>query len=194
MSVLHRLRLVRLGALAASLLGLAACELATRPMSRAPASVLGGAVTVTGPRGYCVDPAAARETGDSAVVLMGRCKFALAVDPAVLTVSVGPTASAGVLAAGGAMLTKFFTSSEGRAALSRLGRAEDVTVLQALTANDAYLLYLSDRAVGAYWRAVVGLNGRLVTVSANGTQGAPLAPQSGRGLVDGTLAALRRAN
>jgi hypothetical protein len=177
-----------------AVLGLSACQLTAVTLSRQPASLLGGAIAITGPRGYCVDPAATREQGDTAVVLMGRCKFALAVEPALLTVSIGPVASAGAMAAGGEALTAYFTSTDGRAALSRIGRAGDVTVLEALMADDAYLLHLKDRVVGDYWRAVVGLNGRLVTISANGAQDAPLAPASGRALLDATLAALRRAN
>lgn len=173
---------------------LAACEMTAPTLSRAPAPLLGGAVTVASPRGYCVDPASAREQGDTAVVLMGRCKFALTVAPALLTMSIGPTASAGVLAAGGPAMTAYFTSPQGRAALSRSGRAGDVQVLAALSSGDAYLLHLLDREAGDYWRAVVGLNGRLVTISANGAQGAPLDPATGRRLVDATLAALRRAN
>ncbi len=163
-------------------------------LSRQPATLLDGAIRVAGPHGYCVDPAATRELGDTAVVLLGRCKDALGVTPALLTVAVGPTASSGVLAAGGAALTTYFTSSEGRATLSRMGRAGDVAVVEAVGVGDAYLLHLQDRAAGDYWRAVVGLNGRLVTISANGAQGTPLAQSEGRILVDSTLAALRRTN
>ena len=185
------------GILLAALLVLLACQMAAVPLSRPAAPVLDGAIAVAGPRGYCVDPAMTREQGDTAVILMGRCKYALAVEPALLTMSVGPTASAGVLAGGGPALTAFFTSRDGRAALSRFGNAGDVTVIQALTAGEAYLLHLNDKAVGNYWRAVVGLNGRLVTISANGAQedrSASLTPAAGRALLDATLAALRRAN
>lgn len=187
-------RLARRGLALILPLLLAACQMSAAPLSKPAATLLGGAVSVAGPRGYCVDPATKREQADTAVILMGRCKFALTVQPAVLTVSIGPTASANVLAAGGEALTGYFTSPEGRAALSRIGRARDVTVLAALSAGDAYLLHLNDRAVGDYWRAVVGLNGRLVTISANGAQGAPLASPAGRALIDATLIALRRAN
>ncbi len=191
---LRRVRTALHGICLAAIVGLAACEPSTLPLSRPPADLLGGAIALAGPRGYCVDPASLREQGDTAVALLGRCRFALAVDPALLTISIGPAASSGVLAAGGEALTAYFTSADGRAALSRNGRAQDVTVLAALGAGDAYLLRLRDRAVGEYWRAVVGLNGRLVTISANGTQDAPLAPAAGRALLDATLAAMRRAN
>jgi hypothetical protein len=170
------------------------CQMANSPLAPPPTAVLDGAVSVAGPRGYCVDPAATHELADAAVALIGRCPGALAVTPALLTMTVGPAASAGVLAAGGPAMTEYFTSAEGRAALSRSGQALDVRVIAAVGVGDAYLLHLQDRAVGEYWRAVVGLNGRLVTVSANGTQGAPLPPPVGRALLDATLIALRRVN
>ena len=190
----RRNRPVLFGAGLAALIGLSACQMTAAPAMRPAVALLDGAITVAAPRGYCVDPAATREQGDTAVVLMGRCKFAPAVAPALLTMSIGPAASSGAMAAGGAALTEYFTSPAGRAALSRSGRAQDVTVIEARMADGAYLLRLGDRAVGDYWRAVVGLNGRLVTLSVNGAQGAPLNPEAGRALLDAALAALRRAN
>jgi hypothetical protein len=179
---------------ALAVLVLAGCQMAAMPLARPPTAVLGGAVRVAGPRGYCTDPEATREQADTAVVLMGRCPGALAVAPALLTMSVGPTASSGVLAAGGPALTAYFTSPEGRATLSRTGRAADVSVIEALGVGNAYLLHLHDRAVGEYWRAVIGLSGRLVTISANGARDIPLAPATGRSLVDAALVALHRVN
>ena len=113
-------------ALLVSLL-LAGCQMTTATLSPAPLTLLDGAVTVSGPRGYCIDPQSRQQSGDTAVVLMGRCQDAASVAPAVLTVSVGPAASAGVLTGDGRALTAYVTSTEGRAALSRLGRAAGVT-------------------------------------------------------------------
>ena len=64
--------------------------------------VLQGAMTISGPSGYCVDPSASREGDDRAIILMGRCSASTAVKPAVVTLSVGPAGSAGVMIAGGA--------------------------------------------------------------------------------------------
>ncbi len=176
------------------LLALAGCDGAAPSLMSRPTAVLGGAIRVVGPLGYCVDRAAAQEAGDTAVVLIGRCRGALTVPPALVTVSVGPAASAGAMAAGGAALTGYFTSEPGRAALSREGRARDVQVVAAVGVADAYLIHIVDRASGEYWRAVLGVRGRLLTVSANGAEGAPLDPRVGRKILDATLVALRRAN
>jgi len=183
---------------------LAGCELTDPALLAGPQRVglLNGALTVAAPRGYCVDRAAIRQERDTAVVLIGRCRSdgsAQLQVPAVVTVSVGQGGSAGVMTAGGAALSAFFTSTEGRAVLARSGRAADVRVLQARGRADAFVMQLSDRQVGVYWRAVTGIGGRLVTVSAAGPDtsaegGVALSPQAGLALVDATLLALRAAN
>lgn len=156
--------------------------------------LLDGAITAAAPAGYCLAPGAGRRSGDGAVVLMGRCSAESGAEPAVLTLSVGPAGSAGAMAAGGAELAAYFTSSEGRAALSRRGRAGDVAVLEAVGVDEAFLLHVRDRAVGDYWRAVTGIRGRLVTVSASNPDGQALPEGKGRALVEAAVAALRRAN
>ncbi|MGL6211529.1 MAG: cation transport ATPase, partial [Paracoccaceae bacterium] len=65
---------------------------------------------------------------------------------------------------------------------------------EAIGVGNSLLLHVSDRAVGEYWRALVGVRGRLVTVSASGAEGAPLDPAAGRKLLDATLIALEGAN
>lgn len=157
-------------------------------------TVLGGGMTVTAPRGYCVDPKASRESGDTAVVLIGRCTVAADAAPALISVSIGAGGSAGAMTAGGAALAQFFTSTAGRKMLSRAGRAADVQVIRALQAEGTFLMYLADRAIGSYWRAVTGLNGRLVTISVSGAAGVPLTSAQGRALLDATLSGMRMAN
>ncbi|WP_143710430.1 cation transport ATPase [Tabrizicola sp. TH137] len=157
-------------------------------------ALLDGALIAAAPAGYCLAPGAGRRSGDGAVVLMGRCSAASTAEPAVLTLSVGPAGSAGAMTAGGAGLAAYFTSAEGRAALSREGRAGDVVVLEAVGSGEAFLLHVRDRAVGDYWRAVTGIRGRLVTVSASRPDGEALAEGKGRALVEAAVAALRRAN
>jgi hypothetical protein len=63
-----------------------------------------------------------------------------------------------------------------------------------VSTEDAFLLHVRDRAVGDYWRAILGLRGRLVTLSVSGPEGKPLEAAKGRGLLDAAVAALRRAN
>lgn len=173
---------------------LAACVGGTGFTSSRSAPVLGGAMQVGVPPGYCIDGKASRETRNGAVILMGRCTDAMKAKPALISVSVGQAGSGGVMTAGGPALAAFFTSAQGRATLSRDGRAKDIKVLEALGSGDAFLLHLQDRTVGEYWRAVISIKGRLVTVSTTGTAEVPLPPKDGRALLETTLKALRSAN
>lgn len=157
-------------------------------------ALLDGAVVAAAPAGYCVAPGAGRRGEDSAVVLMGRCSDRSEADPAVVTLSVGAAGSAGAMTAGGAALADFFRSDEGRAMLSREGRAADVRVLEAVGRTDAFFLHVEDRSVGDYWRALTGVRGRLVTVSVAGPEGQALPPAKGRALVESAVTALRKAN
>lgn len=168
---------------------LSGCVTPTGTPKTAP--VLGGAVQVGVPAGYCIDRAAGREDGDTAVVVMGKCAQGSTALPAVLTTAIGPAASAGVLAGGGQALATYFTSDAGRAALSRSGRANAVTVLQAKSLGTAFVMRIRDRNVGEYWRAVEPVAGRLVTITVD-APGADAA--SGEALLTQSLAAMRRAN
>lgn len=172
---------------------LAGCAAAGGGLRSRP--VLGGAVTLAAPAGYCIDPGDVMEAGDSAVGLIGRCAGGNAA-PAILTATVGGAGSGRGVAGSGEALAAFFASAEGRAALSRTGEARTVTVNEALAAGDAFLIRLTD--TGAVppegWRAVLALRGRLVTLTVAGTPGAPLDAAAGRAILDRFLAAIRRAN
>jgi hypothetical protein len=175
-----------------ALAALAAC--ATGVGGIRSAAILNGQITVQAPTGYCIDPSAGSTGADSAVVLMGRCNAAIKQAPAVLTLSAGQAGSAGAIADGGEALAAFFATDDGRAALSRDGLAADVEVVEAFSLGDAYLMRVQDRAVGEYWRGIVGLRGRVMMLSVSGPPGRPLSPAEGRALLEAGLAALRRAN
>ena len=128
------------------------------------------------------------------MVLIGRCRDGSQADAALVTVTIGTPGSAAVLAAGGQQLSDFFTSPEGLATLARSGKAADVVVSEALMAEGDFLMLLTDDLAGTYWRAITGLNGRLVTVAAAGTQQVSLTPERARAILDASLLALHRAN
>lgn len=174
-------------------LALSACVVATDATRQV--AVLGGALRVRAPEFYCIDTKSARAFDDTAVVLIGRCNAAGQVAAALVTVTVGRAASAGVMLAAPEALRGFMSSPAGRKALSRSGRAEDVAVLESgVLGGDRLMLHLNDRQEGEYWRAIIGIKGRLVTISASGAEGVPLTADQGRRLVEKTVAALRKAN
>ena len=157
-------------------------------------TVLGGSMTIATPPGYCIDPKASAARGKAVVVMIGRCRAEGQVAPAVVSVTVGASASAGVLLAGPDALAKFFTSAQGRTLLARDGHAGRVIVMQALVAKGSLFLHVKDQTAGEYWRAISAMQGRLVTVSASGTKGTPLTPDQGFRLVQDVLAVLAVRN
>ena len=142
--------------------------------------VTADAVTITGPDGFCVDPALTRNDGDTGFVLLGNCAAisgrARAPQPdiqAVLTAAVAERSSGGgVLTESLDELDGFFRSDAGRGLLSRSGDAESITILETRVAGEMFLLHARDTSAGAvvgvaqdYWRAYLDLGPRLTTLS-----------------------------
>ncbi|MCU9848293.1 hypothetical protein OEZ60_09760 [Defluviimonas sp. WL0024] len=195
-------------ALAAGL-GLAACAASGFGGASRAIIVAGGEVTVTGPSGYCIDRSVSRDGAEGAFVLLGSCAAisgsrtaAQPVRPAVLTASVLPGAPLSApMAESFEGLAAFFRSAPGRAALSRSGKAETVTVEEVAAAGDVLYLRLSDasasdgRAVEPeYWRAILALKGRIVTLSALGLQDRPLTAAEKRRALEGFVAQMKAVN
>lgn len=178
--------------------GLAACDGTLPGTGLHETTVLQGALKIPAPQGYCIDPEASEAHGDAIVVLIGRCTTrggaSGGVAAALVSITVGGAASAGVLVAGPDALAQFFTSTAGRKVLARDGVAAHVVVLQAQVDKGSLLLHLNDQTTGEYWRAITAIKGRLVTISASGAEGAPLTPDQGLKLVRDELALLARRN
>ena len=173
---------------------LVACDAAVPGGGLHETTVLHGGLKIAAPAGYCIDPKASVARGDAIVVLMGRCTAQGGVAAALVTMSVGAPASAGVLLAGPDALAKFFSSAAGRRVLARDGVAGHVVVMQALVDDGSLLLHVNDQTAGEYWRAITAIKGRLVTISASGADGAPLTPPQGLKLVQDEMALLANRN
>jgi hypothetical protein len=194
MSKLRPLSALRSALCLTAFLILTACQMSGGFTSSRRAPVLGGGMQIGLPSGYCIDGQASHESEDTAVILMGRCTDAMKAIPALISVSIGQSASAGVMTAGGPALAAFFSSDQGRGTLARDGHAASVTIIEALGSDDAFLLHLQDTSAGEYWRAVIGIKSRLITISTTGTDTVPLPAEKGRAVMEATLKALRSAN
>lgn len=173
---------------------LAACVPAGGPAPRGAATFIGGEITAAPPAGYCVDRRASHDAAEGAVILMGRCSGGSDAAPALITVSVGGTGSSAVIRSGAKALSDYFRSPAGRAALARDGRASSVQVQKTSVADGVLVLRVADRGVGTYWRAIMALKGRLVTISVTAPEGATLDEAAGRLILDRSVASLRRSN
>ena len=156
--------------------------------------VLGGAMVAALPQGYCLDPKSRHAERGGTVVIGGRCAASRPVPAAAITVSIGGEGSSAVLKSGARVLTEWARSPAGRAALARDGQPGSVTIRETLVADGAFLIRLEDRAVGPYWRAAIGVNGRLVMISVSAPDGGTLSLSEGRKILSGVVDAMRRAN
>jgi hypothetical protein len=177
-----------------ALAGLTACQGFEVASPNRTVSVLNGAVKIAPPNGYCVDPKSSKGTDDSGVVVMGRCSAGSVQAPALLTASIGAAGSDAALAQGHVALTSFFGSPQGLAMLASSGVATDAELTASQSDGDVLFLQINDKITGSYWRAIAGLNGRLLMLTATGAEDLILSPVDGRNLLAKTLAALKRAN
>jgi hypothetical protein len=181
---------------------LAACGMGTGPEATAGRAgisfvraaphqlrVAQGSVVISGPDGFCIDRSASRDDDEGAFVLLASCAALegspgapRAPAPVLLTASVAPRpGSGGRPEDRAALLSRYFSSDEGRAALARDGRAEHVAVDRMFARDGLFLIHARDRSAGLgpglhddYWRAIFEVNGRLVTASAVGIDKAPI--------------------
>ncbi len=149
-----------------------------------------GEVGVAGPRGYCIDTGATRDTAAGAFVLLGSCA-ALSGNPraphpdrpAILTAAVSDAGAGPSIAGALSDLPEFLATRAGRASLSRTGDPDSVTLHSATARNGILWLHVRDTAghesLGIepdYWRAVFDLGPRIVTLSVMVPAGKTLLP------------------
>lgn len=160
--------------------------------------VLGGTITIAGPDGWCVDPGATRETDEQAFALLRPCRAGRASP--VLGVTVTDTrVPPGDRAAQLSQLADFLVTDAGRGQLSRRGRPGDVTLEPPRIRDGALWLYLTDSGnpeafEPGYWRVVMPLAGRLVTLTALSLAAAPSNRAAGEAAMAGLIEVLRRRN
>lgn len=169
---------------------------AARPGGTPPQrmALAGGQVVIAGPRGFCIDRAASSaRAAEQAIVVLSSCRalgggiLARApTDSAILTATLAPAGLQLDIAEAANQMKRLFASEQGRAALSRSGRAATVRVIESFAAEDAFFLRLSDTspfpggAVSAeYWRAIFAMDDRVMTISAHGLAGNPLQRNDG---------------
>lgn len=168
--------------------------------------ILGGSVTAVGPPGFCVDRESLHAQDGGAAVLLASCAAlggrSAPRQPALLSLTVsGGAPRLQPLADSFGDMAAFFQSERGRATLARSGRAADLTITRISTRDGIMFLSLRDRSPplgpaveAAYWRAILTLRGRLVSLSVMGLAGQPLSESEGRRILDGFLARMQAAN
>lgn len=196
---------------AALLLGLLALPVPGGADTVAPRMValMNGALKVAGPVGYCIDMGAIRGNERGVFLLLGSCAAlngggaAPPRQSAVLTASVVTGApSSAPLSDSFAQMAAFFASEAGRAALSRVGKAASVRVVEVQTSGEVMILRVADGSATSggkpveqdYWRAIFEAKGRIVTLSVLGLSDQPIGVAQKRALLESFVRAVRKAN
>lgn len=191
------------------------CALVAGPVlaqGAAPASavVAGGELTLSAPKGFCVDKAASRSGKEGSFILFGSCaaleksaKAARPKLPAILTASAAPgSATAAEFASSFPSMAKFLASDTGRAALSRSGKARTVKVRQIIAVKDVLYLSATDTSKGTagehfqpdYWRALFVVKGQIVTLSVLALDDQPVGSAEQRALLEKFVARVKAVN
>ena len=172
-------------------------------------SVAGNAVTVAGPRGYCVDRSVTRARVQPAFVMLASCAaISRKTDapspnvPALLTATVAaPSAPAPVSDDQAARLRAFFSSSAGHAALARDGQPDSVEILDMFPQSGAFFIHASDRSGGDasnlrhdYWRAIFNVNGRTVSATVFAFRNRPISDDAGLNMLSEFTHRIRAAS
>lgn len=176
-------------------------QLVTRVSGTGPGAVgvLGGAVTVAAPEGWCIDQTAMRESADQVFVLFRRCRTSAAAGSVLSVTVTNLRIPEGDRAAQLAGLAGFLDTEVGRGQLSRRGWAADVAILSIAARDGALWMQLSDAGNPAafdpvYHRVVMPLAGRLVTLAALAPRGAPADPAAAEAELAELAAVLRQRN
>lgn len=159
---------------------------------------------VAGTKGWCIDRRSSRLDDETSVVVLGSCA-ALDSDAGSARPSVQGVVTVSVQAANGNVpslqaLETFFQTDAGRGILSRSGQTADVRVLETRLEDDTLILHVEDGggavpgASSDYWRALMGVEGRFVTVSLVGFGESPIDPDAGRAMVTAQVEELFQAN
>jgi hypothetical protein len=175
----------------------------------APSAVAlgGGAVTIAGPAGFCVDSRESRDGAKGGFALMGSCasvsgqpSAARPPEAAILTASVAGPAGAD-FAARLPAIAQYLQTGPGHAALSRRGSAKSVTINSLSQAGGVLYLRATDTAPArgqsvtpAYDRAILEVKGRIVTLSVLALTSHPLSPEASRSILDAFVARVQGAN
>ncbi|NNE89850.1 MAG: hypothetical protein HKN27_17415 [Silicimonas sp.] len=190
--------------IAAFVFGLAGCEAGLGVSRKAPEQIsLPDGLIVAGAEGWCVDLESSRAIGATSMVVLGSCaaiaKNAKAPRPRVPGVMTVSIEGAGLQAPPAAALEAFFETDSGLAVLARDGIAQSVRVLESRRDGEHLYLRAEDKsalpgAESEYWRAIFGLNGRLVSVTLLGLAGRPIAPAEGFATLQSQIEELIVAN
>jgi len=153
-----------------------------------------GALRLAGPSGFCPLATTQRKLAGADFVAFVPCSGG---EGAILAATVGGPESAAGLTLEKVALGPYFATEEGKAALRGTGSTDQINVQEVADYKEAVLLRLTRVANGKSsdsWRALMQIEGRLVTLTVRPRQGQAVAGPDGRKLITRFVDAMRSAN
>lgn len=162
-------------------------------------------VAVAPPAGFCVVPDSVRTAAEAVFVLIGPCpgqEGRQAADLLTASVSGVPLfTSPGDRAGDLDRLEDFLGSPAGLALVGRGGGPGELRILETYREGDGLVLLVEDRGARLipdhatrFWRALVEVNGRMVSLSVSALQGRDAEDRAQLALLRAFIAAIRAAN
>jgi hypothetical protein len=153
-------------------------------------SFYGGAITVAGPRGYCIDRSSIKSDAGGRFAILASCesltgRAGIAVDPAMMTVAVLPRA--GTIAPPDAAAMAGVLGAD---AVRRVEERGDITLVQVAEGGETVL----PGGDPVHWRASMVINGHMLGLAAYGPRGGAIAGARGREVLGDLAASLRAAS
>ncbi len=153
-----------------------------------------GGVKVSGPQGFCPVLNSRQRVDGAEFVALAPCS---GTPGAILVATIGPAGSAAGLGLSAAVLKPYFQTSEGQRALRGEGSNDVISVHEVQDLGGAVVLRLTregNAGTGDSWRALLQIDGRLITLSVRPRQDGTLPAQEGQRLIGRFVTAIRRAN
>lgn len=153
-----------------------------------------GGLSLVGPSGFCPLPRTRQRVAGADFVAFAPCGGDTG---AILAATIGGGGSAAGIVLKQSVLAPYFETEEGKAALRGAGSRDQISVHEVADYKGAVVLRLTREAkvkAGDSWRALMQIEGRLVTLSVRPRQGLSIAVPDGRRLITRFVDAMRNAN
>lgn len=153
-----------------------------------------GELRLVGPSGFCPLPRTQQRVAGADFVAFAPCGGDTG---AILAATIGGGGSASGITLKQSTLAPYFETDEGKAALRGAGSRDQISVHEVADYKGAVVLRLTREASGKgsdSWRALMQIEGRLVTLSVRPRTGLAIAGPDGRKMITRFVDAMRRAN
>lgn len=151
-------------------------------------------LVLVGPSGFCPLPRTQRKLSGADFVAFAPCG---GDKGAILVATIGGESSAAGLTLTSAVLAPYFETQDGKAALRGAGSDDEISVHEVGDYRGAVVLRLTRESAGNSsdsWRALMQIEGRLITLSVRSHDGMVISGTEGRKLVTRFVKAMQTAN